>query len=104
MPKSEQPAALYTWVPTSTGTPTITSTTSSTAAVGGVSVAVPSTVLPQRSLSDIENAVFAHIQAVRTLGRSQINTDEIAQGLSIPQASVIAAIARLRDKGVRVIG
>lgn len=101
MAKSDNP--IYPWVTTGTGEPTITSTSSSTAS-RSIRIAFPSNFRPEKSLTDIENAVFAHIQAVRALGRNQINSEEIAQALSIPQSSVIAAIARLQGKGVRVIG
>lgn len=90
----------YTWV-TSTGTPTVSSTSSSTAS-GSFTVTTGQYYTHEENLSDIEKAVYAHIQAVRTLGREQINTQEIAQALALPQESVIAAVARLRSKGVRV--
>ena len=91
-------------VVTSTADRAVTSTSSSTA--GTVSIAITSvgSLASPRSLADIESAVFSHIQAVRTLGRSEINTAEIAQALSLPQELVIAAVARLRGKGVRVAG
>ena len=56
------------------------------------------------SLSDIEAAVYAHIKALRALGRTTINTEEIATALSIPVASVNGVIAKLKEKGVKVIG
>ena len=87
---------------TSTGGGIVTSTSSSTA-TGQVVVAISSGNFPRsKSAADIEKAVYAHIQAVRALGRDQINTVEIANALSISQESVIAAIARLQGKGVRV--
>ena len=51
----------------------------------------------------IENAVYAHIQAVRTLGRTKIDTNEIAEALSIPVSQVNAALAALKHKGVKVL-
>lgn len=54
------------------------------------------------SVRDIQVAVYSHIQAVRALGRTNINTEEIAKALSLPVGSVNVAIAKLKDKGVRV--
>lgn len=51
---------------------------------------------------NVENAVYAHIQAVRSLGRTRINTSDIARALSIPQNAVVGALAALQKKGVRV--
>jgi hypothetical protein len=51
----------------------------------------------------IEKAVYSHIQAVRTLGRTKINTAEIADALSIPVSEVTAAIDGLKRKGVKVV-
>lgn len=50
---------------------------------------------------DIENAVYAYIQAVRTLGRTTINTEDIARALSVASADVEKVVGNLRDKGVR---
>ena len=59
----------------------------------------------KRSAPDeIERAVFAHIQAVRALGRTRINTADIALALGLPTKSVERAVAKLKDKGVKVIG
>lgn len=51
----------------------------------------------------IENAVYAHIQAIRGLGRSQINTSEIADALSLPVQEVNLAIESLREKGIKTL-
>jgi hypothetical protein len=55
-----------------------------------------------RAVIDIQGAVYSHIQAVRALGKKNINTEEIAKALSLPVESVNAAVAKLKDKGVRV--
>lgn len=52
----------------------------------------------------IERAVFAHIQAVRTLGRSIVNTAEIAKALGLPLRDVAAVVDRLKTKGVKRAG
>jgi hypothetical protein len=100
MAKSDKP--FYTSTSNSTGSPAITSTSSSTAAASGVAITTQVYEFESKRMSDIEKAVYAHIQAVRTLGRNQINTVEIAQALDIPAAYVLAAIEKLRTKGVRI--
>ena len=52
---------------------------------------------------NIEGAVFAHIKAVRALGHTEVNTDQIAAALSVPVSAVNAAITKLRDKGVKQV-
>jgi hypothetical protein len=56
-----------------------------------------------RKSHSIENAVYGHIRALRALGRKRINTDEIADALSLPMADVNQAIAVLRNRGVKLI-
>lgn len=51
--------------------------------------------------ASVEAAVFAHIKALRALGRTTVNTGEIARALALPLRDVEAAAARLRSKGVR---
>src|SRR4051812_44712430 len=92
----------YQWTTSSsTGSLLVTNTTSSTA-VGSVSMAPLSGHGVAKADSEVEKAVYAHIQAVRALGRDTITTVEIATALSIPQEAVIAAVHRLRSKGVRI--
>ena len=49
----------------------------------------------------IQNAVYAYIRAIRALGRTEINTSEVASALSLPVAAVNRAISSLKKKGVR---
>lgn len=49
----------------------------------------------------VQNAVYAYIQAVRALGRNQLNTTEIADALSIPVVEVNRAVSSLKRKGVK---
>lgn len=87
---------------TTTGVPTITSVSSSTS-MGSVRINASAGNQPAKKVSsEVERAVFAHIQAVRALGRNEINTFEIAQALSLSPETVVMAVARLRDKGVRI--
>jgi transcription initiation factor IIE alpha subunit len=58
--------------------------------------------LASASMKDIQGAVYSHIQAIRALGRTDINTEEIAKALSIPVVSVNSVIAKLKEKGVRI--
>lgn len=59
---------------------------------------------PQRALSDraIANAVYAYIRAARSLGRSALNTADIADALSLPVHRINQAVSALRHKGVRI--
>jgi hypothetical protein len=50
----------------------------------------------------VENAVFAHIQAVRALGHKTINTVEIADSLGLSPEVVMEAVTNLKRKGVRI--
>lgn len=53
--------------------------------------------------NSIESAVYAHIRALRALGRTSVNTSEIAGALSLTVAQVGAAISNLQSKGVKVV-
>lgn len=89
---------------------------SSVSATGAMVGANSTTSFPQTSLAQshrlsvrpkhenkIERAVYSHIQAVRTLGRTQINTSDIADALSLDVKDVNRAVAKLRAKGVHKI-
>ncbi len=69
------------------------------------SQAVPETKSRHASSGNgkIERAVYAHIRAVRALGRTRINTSEIADALSLKVSEVHRAVERLKNKGVRGI-
>lgn len=56
---------------------------------------------PPLSNKNIENAVYGHIRAVRTLGRTEILPSEIASALSIPMPAVVQALTALQSKGVK---
>jgi biotin operon repressor len=49
-----------------------------------------------------ENAVYAHIQALRSLGRETINTADIAVALGLSVEAVNRAAAALKSRGVKV--
>ena len=58
---------------------------------------------PSREDKRVANAVYAHIQAIRALGRNTINTADIAEALSISVYEVNRAITALAKKGVKPI-
>ena len=51
--------------------------------------------------SAIEAAVYAHIRAIRALGRTKINTAEIARALDIGIKDVERALDNMKEKGVK---
>ena len=54
--------------------------------------------------NELQNAVFSYIQAVRALGRTRVNTIEIASALGVNAGRVAEAIAHLESKGVKRAG
>lgn len=54
--------------------------------------------------ADIEAAVYAYMRAMRALGRTTLNTLEIADALEIPLHEVETAISKLSDKGIKAVG
>jgi hypothetical protein len=50
---------------------------------------------------DFESAVFAYIQAMRAMGRTKLNTADIAQALGCKPSDVEQTLASLRPKGVK---
>jgi hypothetical protein len=56
-----------------------------------------------REQGNLKNAVYSHIRALRSLGRTSINTLEIATALSLPLKEVDRAVVALKSKGVKVI-
>lgn len=51
---------------------------------------------------DVQNAVYGHLQAVRALGRTEVTSDEVAQALRLPRATVEKAFRSLASKGVKI--
>jgi DNA-binding MarR family transcriptional regulator len=56
-----------------------------------------------RSLARERNAVYSYIRALRSLGRTQINSFEVAEALSLSIDSVSRAIRALEEKGVKAV-
>lgn len=48
-----------------------------------------------------ENATYYYIRAIRALGRTQVNTFQIAEALSIPLVVAARAVISLKKKGVK---
>src|SRR5262245_37390849 len=76
---------------------------SSTADIVTTSASVVDSFRPKDRQTNLEDAVYAHIHAVRSLGRTQINTAEIAAALGINVGRVSEVLSRLRAKGVRTL-
>jgi hypothetical protein len=58
---------------------------------------------PGLTSSAIEDAVYAHLQAMRALGHTRVNTTEVARALGLPLELVDATIASLVKRGVKVV-
>ena len=58
---------------------------------------------PGHKVRDVERAVYAHIQALRALGQTTVNSVEISRALSLPLDRVEGALRQLQDKGVRIV-
>jgi hypothetical protein len=68
-----------------------------------VQVTLSPTERAKRTNRNVENAIYAHIRAIRALGRETINTIDIAEALSLPVSAVNRAISALEKKGVKVL-
>jgi len=82
---------------------TTASTASGTSSTSGFVEISPSTSpapLPT-SKKQLQLAIMAHIRAIRTLGRTKINTQDIADALSISVQEVNNTIEILNKQGVR---
>jgi hypothetical protein len=77
--------------------------TGSTAATGtSISItASPSPISLHVSKKQLRPAILAHIQAIRALGRTEINTQEIADALCISVHEVNDTVEVLTKQGVR---
>ena len=47
-------------------------------------------------------AVYAYIRALRSVGRTTVSVDEIAEALTLSAATVYAALRALRNRGVKL--
>lgn len=51
---------------------------------------------------EIERAVYSYIRAMRAIGRTRLNTIEIARALGISPARVAQVVQGLSKKGVKI--
>ena len=79
-----------------------TSTSADVRVSSGPAVSLSGVDIP--SESELESAVFGYLQSIRALGRTNINSTEIADALSISLADVHRAITNLGNRGVQVVG
>ena len=77
----------------------------SVSATGPISLEV-SIIKPghRRNHKAIEAAVYRYIQALRALGKTQVNTAEIARALGLPVSNVDQVIPKLNEKGIKRAG
>lgn len=47
------------------------------------------------------DAVYSHLQAMRSLGRTEANANDVAKALGLSYAATMRAMETLKDKGVR---
>jgi hypothetical protein len=62
------------------------------------------TVRSPASKKRIEDAVYGYLQAVRALGKTQVNSSEIARALGLSVSQVDEILPKLSAKGVRLAG
>jgi hypothetical protein len=105
MPQPEQVSIPITSSSSSTGQAFIHRETP-TAPATRIEVPLPPTKrqVSRTEALDAETAVFLHIKAIRSMGRTSVNSIEIAQSLGISHAAVVAAIIKLQNKGIKVAG
>ena len=84
------------------GMASFTLESSSTGSGVVVEIELPPKSRAPRHASKLADAVFGHIQAIRALGRTTVNTLEIATALGVPVADVHNTIADLKSRGVIV--
>jgi hypothetical protein len=80
-----------------------TSTLSSGSLMAFLNLTERTPLAPKAKKIDVESAVYAHIQAVRALGKTRIAPEEIAKALGLPLSAVESALKSLTGKGVKAI-
>lgn len=72
--------------------------------VSSGTVNVPSARLSRQiDEQTLGDAIYAHIQAIRSLGETRTNSARIAAALGLRKSQVEKAIRSMRSKGVRVL-
>jgi hypothetical protein len=92
-----------TMFPSTSGTASTAAPTTTTATVSVGAKATVTVSARRISASDLQNAVYAHIQAVRALGKTKITPEEIARALGLPLSTVEGSLSALQSKGVKVL-
>src|ERR1700757_2649052 len=71
---------------------------------GPASVSVTKPQSQRSPNKKIETAVYTYIRALRSLGKTQVNTAEIAKALGLPVSIVASVLPKLSEKGIRRAG
>ncbi len=50
----------------------------------------------------LEAAIYGHLRAMRALGKTVIDTANVAEALSLPVSTVNEVVVRLQKKGIKV--
>lgn len=58
---------------------------------------------PVATKVNMVSAVYAYMQSMRALGKTRLNSGEIARALSLPLPDVTEAIKKLHSKGVKIV-
>jgi hypothetical protein len=92
----------------STGTGEILNPSTGTTSAGGFFISQSSskvtTTTRAQPTRDVERAVYAYIQAVRALGKTKVETEEIARALGLGLSEVERTVKALRSRGVKPVG
>jgi hypothetical protein len=51
---------------------------------------------------NVQSAVYAHVRALRALGKTRVNSADIARSLGLSVREVEIAMVDLRDRGIKV--
>jgi hypothetical protein len=55
----------------------------------------------KHSTPNVESAVYAYVRAMRTLGHTNVRSENVSRALQISLSAAMAALQALEDKGVR---
>ena len=75
--------------------------TSTSSMITVVASSSPSKSVPKINNTQIVDAVYGHLRAIRALGRTKASISEIAKSLNLPYNQVESALADLHQRGVR---
>lgn len=98
---STKPSFVIPEMPTSAGRPFSFGFTTSASPFGSSYPVKDAAPRSHSNRKPLEDAVYGYIRAVRALGRTSVNTTEIASALGLPLGAVESALSALRDRGVK---